>query len=304
MKLLSFAMLARVSEAGMSTRSSSSPGGVRVATLNLWGRRGAWAERRAVLIDGFRELRPDLVAFQEAIRNDEYDQAVDLLGPDFHVAHQMYRETNRQGGTEDGQGVSVASRWPLGEVREVDLNVTPRTGDFAHTTLVAEILAPEPLLFVNHLPSWQLSFEHERELQAVAAAQVIEDLVDGRGTHVVLAGDFDATPDAASVRFWSGRQSLGGTSVCYRDACESTHPWDPGHTFTARNPLVTAENQDWALELGRRIDYVFVRCVEYGPTLEVSACARIFDEPVDGVWASDHFGVVADLALPAQSPRS
>jgi endonuclease/exonuclease/phosphatase family metal-dependent hydrolase len=50
---------------------------------------------------------------------------------------------------------------------------------------------------------------------------------------------------------------------------------------------VTAENLDWALDLGRRIDYVFV---------------RIFDEPVDGVWASDHFGVVAGLTLPARSP--
>ena len=39
-------------------------GDVRVVTLNLWGRRGAWADRRSVLIDGFRALRPDLVAFQ------------------------------------------------------------------------------------------------------------------------------------------------------------------------------------------------------------------------------------------------
>jgi hypothetical protein len=43
--------------------------GVRVATLNLWGRSGAWAERRSVLVDGFRELRPDLVAFQEPIKS-------------------------------------------------------------------------------------------------------------------------------------------------------------------------------------------------------------------------------------------
>jgi hypothetical protein len=53
MELPRFAMPARESEAGVSSRSSSSPIGVRVATLNLWGRRGAWAERRAVLIDGF-----------------------------------------------------------------------------------------------------------------------------------------------------------------------------------------------------------------------------------------------------------
>ncbi len=274
-------------------------GVVRVATLNLWGRRGPWAERRSILVDGFRQLRPDLVAFQEAIKNDGYDHAIDLLGPGFHVAHQREREADRQDGTEDGQGVSIASRWPLGSVREVDLDVTPRTGDFAHTTLIAEVLAPEPigpLLFVNHLPSWQLTFEYERELQTVAAARAIEEFVEGREMHVVLAGDFDATPDAASVRFWRGLQSLGSVSVCYRDAWESVHPVELGHTFTARNPLVTAENDDWALELGRRIDYVMVRCGEHGPTLNVSACERIFDEPVKGVWASDHFGVVADLS--------
>ena len=67
---------------------------------------------------------------------------------------------------------------------------------------------------------------------------------------------------------------------------------------------MTAENLDWALELGRRIDYifvhctVFVHCTEHGPTLDVTTCERIFDEPVGGVWASDHFGVVADLVVP------
>jgi hypothetical protein len=60
---------------------------VRVLTLNLWGRSGAWAERRSVLIDGLRELRPDLVAFQEPIKTDDYDQVLDLLGSGFHVVH-------------------------------------------------------------------------------------------------------------------------------------------------------------------------------------------------------------------------
>jgi endonuclease/exonuclease/phosphatase family metal-dependent hydrolase len=114
---------------------------------------------------------------------------------------------------------------------------------------------------------------------------------------VVLAGDFDATPDSASVRFWSGRQSLDGTSVCYRDAWESVHPGDPGHTFTPRNPLVASG--EMPLELGRRIDYVVVRCGDHGPTLAVRACERIFGEPVDGIGASVHFGVAADLAAMA-----
>ncbi len=266
---------------------------IRIVTMNLWGRRGAWVDRRSVIRDGLHALQPDLVAFQESIKNDEYDQVIDLLGPEFHIAHQAGREP-------DGQGISVASRWPVKDVQEVDLNVTPRTADFACTTLVAEILVPPPigsLLFVNHLPNWQLNFEYERELQAVTTAQFLEERVSLSNSHVVMAGDFDADPDSASVRFWSGLQSLGGMSVCYRDAWVSTHLSYLGHTFTPRNPLVA--DWDWPF---RRIDYIFVRCGDHGgPTLEVNACTRLFDEPVNGVWASDHFGLAADLSMPTCS---
>jgi endonuclease/exonuclease/phosphatase family metal-dependent hydrolase len=175
--------------------------------------------------------------------------------------------------------------------------VTPRTADFPCTTLVAEVLAPDPigpLLFVDHVPNWQLNFERERELQAVAAARCIEEILGGHHRHVVVAGDLTADPDAASVRFWTGRQSLDGTSVCYRDAWESTHPGDPGHTFTPRNRLMG--DRDWPF---RRLDYVLVRCGDHdGPTLDIATCALAFADPVGGVWASDHFGVVADLAVP------
>jgi hypothetical protein len=158
-------------------------GGVRVATLNLWGRRGAWDERRSVLVEGFRRLWLDLVAFQEAVVGDVYDQVTDIFGPDYHLAHQTDREAGRGGDIENGQGISIASRWPLGEVREPDLNVTPRTADFACGTLIAEVFAPEPvgpLLFVNHLPNWQLTFEHERELQTVVAGRTM--IAQARGS--------------------------------------------------------------------------------------------------------------------------
>ena len=86
----------------------------------------------------------------------------------------------------------------------------------------------------------------------------------------------------------------------YRDAWESAHPGDPGCTFAADNPLLSEGT--WPQELGRRIDYIMIRCRDHGPTLDVVACARIFDQPVDGVWATDHFGVAADLAVPKATP--
>jgi endonuclease/exonuclease/phosphatase family metal-dependent hydrolase len=279
-----------------ATTAGTPPSRLRVLTLNLWQQYGAWTERRSVLIEGIRAQQPDLVAFQESIKTDAYDQMFDLLGPGFNVVHSQRRDPN-------GMGISIASRWPLGEVQEVDLNVTPRTAGFPCTTLVAEVIAPDPigpLLFVNHFPNWQLNCEYERELQAVAAARFVEERIGESTRPVVMVGDFDADHDAASVRFWSGRQSLGNMSVCYRDAWESTHFEDSGHTFTPDNPLVKDEVvkgmrpfRDWPF---RRIDYIFVRFgVHGGNALDIATCERIFDEPINGVWASDHFGLVAGL---------
>jgi hypothetical protein len=155
----------------------------RIVTQNLWGRRGAWAERRSVLVAGLRERRPDLVALPESVVNDDYDQVSDVLGPDFCVAHQQAREPGDPDDVEPGQGHSLASRWPLGEVRELDLHLTPRTEGFACGILAAEVLAPEPLgplLFAFHNPSWKLDQAHERELQAVAAARFLDEFAAGR----------------------------------------------------------------------------------------------------------------------------
>ncbi|AVT28277.1 hypothetical protein C6361_00810 [Plantactinospora sp. BC1] len=291
------------------------PGTVRVVTQNVWGwyyfteagiGRAApaeewpapWRARQAVLAGGFGELDPDVVAFQEVIADPHYDQVAELLGAGYHVAHAGRREA-------DGSGASIASRWPIGDVREVDLQVSARTAEFPAVALVAEVRAPEPigpLLLVNHNPNWELSFERERELQAVVTARAVEGIGGVDDRHVVLAGDFNAVPEAASMRFWAGLRSLDGVSVCYRDAWREARPAEPGHTMTPANRVV-AEGT-WPQERGRRIDYLFVRCVHHGPTLDVLDCRQVFSEPVGDVWASDHFGVVADLGIPSRAPAT
>ncbi|MEA2285486.1 MAG: hypothetical protein QOJ21_1529 [Solirubrobacteraceae bacterium] len=275
---------------------------MRVLTQNLWGMGGSWPDRRAALKEGLRAMRPDLIAFQEAVLDGEHDTARDLAGEGMHVVHQA------AGLLDDGNCIAIASRWPVVDVREVGLHVSDRTADFPATTLIAEVAVPlpvGPLLFVNHIPSWKPELEYEREVQTAAAARCVEEIVARRPMHVVLAGDLDAVPEAASLRFLLGLQSLGDTSVRYRDAWATVHPGEDGHTFTPRNPLVM-EHMDMRVEEGRRIDYVLVRCDQRGPTLRVDACELAFSEPAGGVWASDHYGVVADLvpfdARPVTSP--
>jgi len=181
--------------------------------------------------------------------------------------------------------------------------VTPRVDLPWSAAVVAEVELPAPFgrsLFVHHKPTYHLGYGLERELQAVACARFIEEVLGGRDLHVVVLGDFDDTPSSASLRFWTGRQSLDGYSVAYRDAWHAVHPDDPGHTFTPANPLVTAG--EMSLELGRRIDYVLVRGGIHGPSLDVTGCRLVGHQPVDGVWASDHFGVLAELKVPRHRP--
>ena len=277
------------------------PGDLRVATLNLLSPDHAdWDRRREVLRSGLRDLRPDVIALQETVWGNGYDQAADLLPDDYQVVRHSARSA-------DGVGAVLGSRWPFGAVAETDLHVTDRV-DLPSplpwsAAVVAEVELPSPFgltLFVHHKPTFQVGYARERELQAVACARFVEKQLAGRDLHVVLMGDFDDTPDSASLRFWTGRQSLEGLSVAYRDAWDAVHPGDLGHTFTPINPLVRAG--EMSLELGRRIDYVLVRCGVHGPSLEVLDCRRAFDQDVNGVWASDHFGVVADLSVPTHPP--
>jgi endonuclease/exonuclease/phosphatase family metal-dependent hydrolase len=270
---------------------------LRVLTFNLLSPDHAdWPSRRVPIRAELHRLQPDLVALQECVLRAGYDQVSDVLGEPYEVVQYSAR-------SGDGVGAALASRWPVGEIREIDLHVTPRvTLPWAAATLV-EIALPQPYgptLVVHHKPTYEIGFGLERERQAVATAQAIEEHLAGRDWHVILLGDFDDTPDSAAIRYWTGRQSLDGTSVAYRDAWEAVHGDQPGHTFAADNPLTRAG--EMALELGRRIDYVLIRSGVHGPSLDVLDCRLILDSPVNGVWASDHYGVVADLAVPTHRP--
>jgi endonuclease/exonuclease/phosphatase family metal-dependent hydrolase len=280
-------------------RAPRSEGSLRIVTQNVWAHGGDWPSRKRVLQEGFARMAPDLVALQETVVLEGEDQAAEILGDDYQVVHSRIRGT-------DGIGISIASRWPIDHPRELDLRMRPgdATGT-APTALLAEVDVPDVgrLVFVNHVRSWQPRLAADREQQAVKLAGALDrypvpvEATDAGRTglpHIVVAGDLDADPASTSVRFWTGRHAIDGKSVCYRDAWEATHGSAAGETFTPENPLM--QDPDWPF---RRIDYILVRCADHGgPTLGIARSDRLFDQPLDGVWASDHFGVWADLEVP------
>jgi endonuclease/exonuclease/phosphatase family metal-dependent hydrolase len=126
----------------------------------------------------------------------------------------------------------------------------------------------------------------------VRAARTLEAMAERYEAPVVLASDFDAVPESASMRFWRGMQSLDGLSVAYCDAWAVTQPGEQGLTFDPANPLVEGH---WRHEPGRRLDYILIRCDDHGPTLGVRDCRQLLADDRGGGWASDHYGVIVEL---------
>ncbi|MDQ1626806.1 MAG: hypothetical protein QOI54_550 [Actinomycetota bacterium] len=264
--------------------------------MNVYGPANPdWERRHRLVGETIRALDPDVVALQE-IPVTSAEVVERLLGADHHLTH--FSRVS-----EDGVGGTLATRWPHRVITEIDLRISDRSRDTLPwcATVVVELATPVgPVVVAHHKPSWPFPFELERERQALLAARVLEDHVGSRDTHVVVLGDFDATPDSASMLFWRGRRPAEGMSVCYQDAWEYVHPGDPGHTFELANPLV--REGEVATAVTRKIDHILVRSGLHGPTLRVADCRRILDGPVEGVWASDHYGVLADLVLPDPPP--
>jgi endonuclease/exonuclease/phosphatase family metal-dependent hydrolase len=272
---------------------------LRVVTLNVWNTEGD--PRRARLINAeLRRLDPDLVAFVEVVKSAEHDQLAELIdGTGLHGTHELDVLATAPPDVDRYGGNALATRWPHRVVEELDLRL-PDAPDLPWCTLAAAVTLPGEgeLLFIATCLAWRMESEAARERQAVA----ITDLDERRRTDLpsIIAGDFNATPDAACMRYFTGLQSLGGRSVYYHDAWAVAGE-GPGYTWTGDNPntVPTIEAMAGPHEHHRRIGYVLVGGPQAHPraTCRVVEARLAFDKSDDGVWPSDHFGVVADLEI-------
>jgi hypothetical protein len=81
---------------------------MRMATLIHARQRGKWEARRPVFRTDFGALDADIVALQETI-TDDTDEAASMFCSDYHLAQQQDRE-------QAGQGITIASKWPFGQI--------------------------------------------------------------------------------------------------------------------------------------------------------------------------------------------
>lgn len=270
---------------------------LRVLTANIWNYAEPYDIRMQLLRKQIEEMNPDVIGFQEAGWKPGEDHQVKQLlqGLDYHLDHEADGSNGRERRVLD---VAVASRWPL---KRKALRQSSGSGK----ALAVEISVPSPvgrLLFVSTFGTarWQFDRELNRERDAVALDTFVRDIADPKGFPPIIAGDFDGTPDSAAVRFLTGRQSLEGRSTHYYDAWEAAGHRDGGYTWTTKNDYTRKTTERvWKLSNHhRRIDYIFVGSPHhYRGYARVVSAKVVLDKPAGQNWPSDHFGVLAEIAV-------
>ncbi|QYN39341.1 endonuclease/exonuclease/phosphatase family protein [Pseudonocardia sp. DSM 110487] len=279
-------------------------GMLRVVTINVQNTEGD--PRRTELINReLRRLEPDLVALQEVLDNPQRHQLDELLdGTGLHGTHQSAAMSYAPPWVERYGGGAVATRRPHQVVECLDLRGSDAT-DVPWCTLAAVVPVPDEgeLLFIVASSSWRLEAEAARERQALALTDL--DARHRRTLPTIVGGDLNAEPDASSIRYLTGRQALGGRSAYYHDAWAVAGD-GPGWTWSVDNPAAGEVIDQIVRQPNhrRRIDYVLIGSWHAHPTAHcrVRSAELAFDKPMDGVWPSDHFGVVVDVEIGIITP--
>jgi endonuclease/exonuclease/phosphatase family metal-dependent hydrolase len=258
---------------------------LRVATWNVWWRFGPWEERQPAIAETLRHLDADVVALQEV-----WDSASGVGQPAALAGALGYHHVFAAGFDAGDAlfGNAILSRWPIASSTTCSLPSTSTTEEF-RVALRVDVDGPRgPFeVYTTHL-NWRYDESHVRQAQVRALTEFVAESKDRRYPPI-LCGDFNAEPDSDEVRMLTGRATVPVPRLVFIDA------WDvagdgPGYTWCNDNPFAARD-----LEADRRIDYVLVGWRKARGAGHVVGARVAAIDPVDGVYPSDHYAVVAEL---------
>ena len=293
---------------------------MRVVQLNVDSLVNAgWRKRREEVVTCLDELDADVVCLQEVWQDDGHPNAGGWIAQ--HAAGDWYWEFGGFAPPDPAAvgadpslrfGSAVLSRWPADAVEVMSLPVARDARGPAHVTMRPPALPPGMSFELVHVRTAGLDVysTHLQPMPAQAAHRVqqvlfIDDAV-GRtcdpsaSMPPILCGDFNAEPMSDEIRFLTAKAVINGRSTYFQDAWAIVHDGG-GVTWDPANDLAAGANEPPA-----RIDYVFVgesyrRPDDAGRVLNASLA---FNEPRTGTYASDHYGLCADIAWPTRPPQT
>lgn len=257
---------------------------MRIATYNIWNDERGGATRQRQIADAIIASRADVIGLQEVTARLFHER---LSGLYPHAAFRAY--------AGEDEGLAVLSGFPIREI--VWLNDRPEHGNSAGLHALIEAEGARISVINLHLP-WDSALEKERQIVAM------DCFARGQRADVhVMLGDFNGSQNSSVHRFLTGEQSLMGSEAnpCWYELSDTyaalrDEPVKPTLDFR-RNPRWGGRN---TTEIPIAADRIYVMRHDGMDDLR---SVRLFGTEVStesGYAASDHYGVVAEIAFQAR----
>jgi endonuclease/exonuclease/phosphatase family metal-dependent hydrolase len=237
-------------------------------------------ERTAIVADFIDTVQPDVIAVQEVGQTPTLPNRAQVLADLTGYEWVWEKASGVSFVFEEGPG--ILSRWPIVASEAVELPHPGLVGFEVRKAVGAWIATPhgQIVVFSAHLTTQD--DETIKADQALTAYERVRAGVTDRPGF--FAGDMNAAPDSLPMRFLRGEATHAGVTGDLIDAWPVANPGDPGFTNDPESP-------------SERIDYVYVVPGSAGAGT-ILDCELVFADPVGGVYASDHIGVLCHVALP------
>lgn len=248
-----------------SMAPSGSTGKLKLVTFNIWHNQGDWPARLPLLIAALRAQDADIIALQEVLEDaaeglpNQAQTLADALG-----GYEVQFVSTDAEGAPRRYGNAILSRLP---VIQHDWKKLEPLDDYRTAIRVRVAVGGRAVDIVNTHLAWQ-------EDAAAVRAQQIADLMawlPQDGTPLIVTGDFNAEQTDPGLATLTGPRF--------------TTALPNGAVVTTLNP---AKNHP-----DRQIDHIFAERGHF----TLSHAALIGDQPTNGEYPSDHFGVAAVIGL-------
>jgi endonuclease/exonuclease/phosphatase family metal-dependent hydrolase len=263
----------------------------KILTWNLWWQFGPWRERQPAILSVLHEQDADIIFLQEAWSQEGKPSQAEWLAGELGMFVAPTDDFRMDGGVSLGN--AILSRWPI--VSSHVHQLPDSTGAPGHRRAMSAMIdTPQGQMWTvcTHLDH-RFDASRTRMAQCKALCEIVDQLrVDPENEMpVLMAGDFNSVPDSDEIRMLTGRREPAVEGLVFTDLWEVAGEGD-GYTWRRGNPyLVDAK---WP---NRRLDYLFVSWPRQKTIGNPSRIWLAGIEPVDGVQASDHAAVVANIYL-------
>jgi len=253
---------------------------LKVMTYNLQGMKpGTEPEIRIqYIINNLVELDPDIIGLQEINESltgggtdNQAKVIADSLSNYFGIPYYYYYEfTHYSWNNQFKEFIGIISKYPVDEMGYFQLV----TGVFPRKVIWNKISTPLGTVnvFNTHLSAFNLNQIRIQQVQQIIS--YVENIeLNHPAFATILTGDFNDTPNAASIQ----QLTNTGTDTSYVITYSYVNPMDPGFTVPSYQPT-------------SKIDYVFIKNTG---SIEPVESALVMDQPYNpNKYCSDHLGIL------------